>query len=257
MKRIALFLFAAILASMLFAKVIYIVTPDEKPETPSIEPAAPQVQPENPTLPDSAQDHPASYEPITPKPRKPLVDREKLRKVRYDKPSTPDRVMIATWNGKKSCNKAWLHRCINDVLRTMPHLYNNRALHALVFETAAAETDLGRYKTGCKDYEDLGMFQIKLATARETLGWLKEMHPDIHKCITTLLINGLSLKDNLETNISFGAAMCATYYWRRCPEAITSTVEARGKLWKSQYNTHLGKGSVEHYIRQVEYHASK
>ena len=183
--------------------------------------------------------------------------RQEVRKIRFDKPVAPEDVKIVLWTGSISMAHESLHKVINNVLRSMPHLKNTSVLHQLIFETAAAESDCGRYKVECKPTEDLGMFQLRLSTVLETLAWLKTVHPDVYSAIEKLRLNNISLQRNIEMNLSFGVALCATYYWRRDPQAYLGTVTARGQLWKSQYNSSLGKGSVGHYVRQAEAHTNR
>lgn len=178
--------------------------------------------------------------------------KEELRERRWDKPAEPEEVVIVFWDGKKPMDAKKLHKAINGTMRVLPHICNTSAMHRLIYETACAETDGGVYPVNCKPSADLGMFQIRLETARDTLKWLKTVHPDAHKTIQALYSRKLgSLQANLERNVSYGAAIAATYYWRRAPDAVIETVADRGKLWKWSYNTRFGRGSARYFEKMA------
>ena len=56
------------------------------------------------------------------------------------------------------------------------------------------------------------------------------------------------LKYSLITNIALQVAFCRLKY-RRDKDPIPTTKKARAAYWKKIYNTKLGKGTVEHYMK--------
>ena len=63
---------------------------------------------------------------------------------------------------------------------------------------------------------------------------------------------GLSLDENLATNLMYGAAICRLCYYRK-PDALPEAgdIEAQAAFWKQHYNTPLGKGTVSKYVYEV------
>lgn len=41
-------------------------------------------------------------------------------------------------------------------------------------------------------------------------------------------------------------------FWRGRPEKIPTTIRDRAKMWKAIYNSELGKGTVEHYLKMCK-----
>ena len=50
------------------------------------------------------------------------------------------------------------------------------------------------------------------------------------------------------SNIALAVAFCRIHY-RRQPGAIPKTMEGRAKYWKKFYNSELGRGTPEHYMK--------
>jgi hypothetical protein len=53
----------------------------------------------------------------------------------------------------------------------------------------------------------------------------------------------------LMSNIGIQVAMCRLHY-RRVPSALPKAedLEGQAKYWKEHYNSHLGKGTIEHFM---------
>ncbi len=64
---------------------------------------------------------------------------------------------------------------------------------------------------------------------------------------------GLSLDENLATNLMYGAAVCRLCYYRK-PDALPEAgdVEGQGYFWKEHYNTIFGKCTVSKYVYKVQ-----
>ena len=64
---------------------------------------------------------------------------------------------------------------------------------------------------------------------------------------------GLSLDENLATNLMYGAAVCRLCYYRKSdalPEA--GDIKGQAAFWKQHYNTPLGNGTVTKYVYKVQ-----
>ena len=64
---------------------------------------------------------------------------------------------------------------------------------------------------------------------------------------------GLSMSENLATNLMYGAAVCRLCYYRQ-PEALPEAggIEGQAAFWKQHYNTPLGAGTVSKYAFKVQ-----
>ena len=128
----------------------------------------------------------------------------------------------------------------------------------LITETAIAESQGGYFVSNATG--DYGMFQIRINTAKSLFEWLRNNHRDVYEAINKFRDTDMSLEDNLQYNVPFGIAVCASEYWRKAgPELYKyiKSMEDRAKLWKSVYNTKCGKGTVNAYLsRNTQYLAS-
>lgn len=140
-----------------------------------------------------------------------------------------------------------------NVLDSLPHVENRKELVDLIVETIITETNGGLYfdVTG---NGGLGVAQINLNTAKYILKSMKEKEPQVYKSIQLLKNNKMTLKENLIHNISYGIALCATYYWMSKGDDLykyAATLKQRSKLWKIVYNTKAGTGTPLLYRKKV------
>ena len=63
------------------------------------------------------------------------------------------------------------------------------------------------------------------------------------------------IEAQLVTNLSFAVAMCRIVYRRR-PTPLPAVGDGKGmaEIWKQDYNTDLGRGTVEEFMRNWESH---
>ncbi len=120
----------------------------------------------------------------------------------------------------------------------------------MILETACVESNCGEYIKQLKG-PACGIFQIEPETAKDMLQHFIRYKPKLFKNYTKLLNPNLTLEQNLQTNLMFQIFMCIVYYLR-FEQIIPNTVEGRAKYWKKYYNTALGKGTVEKYIKAVD-----
>lgn len=98
----------------------------------------------------------------------------------------------------------------------------------------------------------LGPFQIEPSTHddlwKHYFPFRQRLAADVQQ-LATLSRN----PDQLAWNLGYGAAICRIIYWRR-PEPLPAATDIRamGLYWKEHYNTHLGKGKIEDWIRRAE-----
>lgn len=161
------------------------------------------------------------------------------------------------WKGRKRLSVEEMQHLVKNVCIQLPHIKTNKNVISLIVETAIAESSGGYYideKTG-----DLGILQIRAATANDLLKWLNYQHKDIKKAILELKNDKWSIADNLRYNIPFSIAVSITEYWRKAGPSYSQhidTVEQRAIMWTSVYNTSKGKGTVNKYKKRVDHYSS-
>lgn len=119
----------------------------------------------------------------------------------------------------------------------------------LVIGTALVETGF-RYIKQIRG-PALGFYQCEPATYRDICRYI-ESRPGLHEKVMWMVVgNRLPDPEQLIWNLKFATAICRIHYWRK-PGAIPSTIEGQGQYWKTHYNTHLGAGTVEKYVRAAQ-----
>lgn len=120
----------------------------------------------------------------------------------------------------------------------------------MIAETACIESNCGEYIQQING-PACGIFQIEPRTAKDLIQNYIGNRPKLFDKYMRLVNGYISLEDNLCTNLMFSIFMCRCFYLR-IKEPIPHTVEERAKYWKKYYNTELGKGTVEKYIKAVD-----
>ena len=127
----------------------------------------------------------------------------------------------------------------------------SRSAEDLVLGTAIVESGL-TYIRQWGDGPALGLWQVEPSTQNALYTNFLNYRPCLLFKITELRSAGLSLEENLATNLMYGAAVCRLCYYRKSeplPEA--GDLEGQGEYWKTHYNTPLGKGTVTKYVYKV------
>lgn len=179
---------------------------------------------------------------------------EELRQVTFNSDKN-HRIKIWSHKGGYALNEEQLRSTIAAVLERLPNLPHTKEMEDLIFETLLVETHLGKadYNKAIKKYKNYGIAQIRKDTAEETLWWLGIVRRDVKKNLMTFYDNRMTLEDNLLTNIPFSIAMAAEIYWRADPRILehVESLYARAATWKSVYNSSLGLGSEDAYLKRV------
>lgn len=126
-------------------------------------------------------------------------------------------------------------------------LYSQEAENLLV-GTACAESLCGKYLHQ-QNGPALGLYQMEPATAKDIMDNFLKYKPDLCKKVKDLMIPSITLEENLIGNLYFATAMCRVHYLRD-KEPIPTTKEGMANMWKRVYNTPLGKGTVEGFLRK-------
>lgn len=125
------------------------------------------------------------------------------------------------------------------------NLYSDEA-HALILATGQVES---RYKY-LKQIKGpaLGFFQMEPATMRDILDNYVAYRSKYKNALLELGLDYNNLEFCLMTNIAIQVALCRLHY-RRVPSPLPKTLKEMAVYWKSYYNSHLGKGTVEKFIK--------
>ena len=120
---------------------------------------------------------------------------------------------------------------------------------SLIYNTGKAESG---YKT-LQQYGGgpaLGFFQMEPNTAIDIWDNYVMYRPKYRDKLYALGFDEGTLEFCLLSNVGLQAALCRLHY-RRVPSPLpkADNMEAQAKYWKEFYNTRLGKGTVEHFIK--------
>lgn len=119
----------------------------------------------------------------------------------------------------------------------------------LLVGIACAESNCGEFLAQHPNGPALGIYQCEKNSAMEVLSYLLKRRPGLYKQVMALAIDGLSLEDNLRGNLFFATAV-ARCFFLRFPESIPATKEGKAEYWKKYYNTPLGKGTKDGFLRK-------
>lgn len=149
-----------------------------------------------------------------------------------------------------SIDKEHLKELIVEVLNKAG-IYSDPML-LLLLGTAAHESHLGTYLRQLKG-PALGIFQMEPNTAGDIWdNYLKYKPHFVEKIISLTNIPGLDLLA-LKGNLIYQILMTAFHYIRRIKQIpYTQDINEIANLWKTHYNTNLGKGTVEEFISDYE-----
>lgn len=164
-------------------------------------------------------------------------------------------VPIREYKGGKALAEDDMRASIKAVINRMPNLRYTKELEELMFETVAAETNVGelKFSTNAKS-RNYGIAQLRLDNTKEMLAWIKDLRPDVYREIEALRNTNHDLCWNITYNVPFSLAMMSQLYWRRAPDLYVhiGTRTKRAELWKAAYNTYLGAGTVSYYIKRAK-----
>ena len=122
----------------------------------------------------------------------------------------------------------------------------------LVLGTAIVESGL-TYLKQHGDGPALGLWQVEPATHDDLYTNFLNYRPELGSKLIELRAAGLSLDENLATNLMYGAAVCRLCYYRK-PDALPEAgdIEGQAAFWKQHYNTIFGAGTVSKYVYKVQ-----
>lgn len=98
------------------------------------------------------------------------------------------------------------------------------------------------------------IYQVEPVTAKDLRSRFlqRRSQADLRKRILALEIPDLSIEEQLTVNLAYATAIARLRYWSR-PEPLPKANDLVGiaRYWKRHYNTHLGAGTVQGFLRKV------
>lgn len=123
----------------------------------------------------------------------------------------------------------------------------------LILGTIAQESH-GRYLKQLGRGPALGVIQMEPFTFNDIYDNYLAYQPEIMAKLEDLELPewlGVHGPKEIIGNLYYAVAMCRIFY-RRLPDALPADVEGMADLWKRRYNTYLGAGTREEFIRNYE-----
>jgi hypothetical protein len=145
-------------------------------------------------------------------------------------------------------NKLQLKKLVRETL-TEIGFYSLEA-EDLVLGTIAQESAGGEYIEQING-PALGICQMEPATHDDIWKHWLVYKTSLQARIVSFTTSKKPKADELRWNLKYAIAMCRVFYLRK-PGAIPLTLKSQAEYWKKHYNTYLGAGSVEEYIRNYK-----
>lgn len=150
-----------------------------------------------------------------------------------------------------SIHKKQLREIVSQTL-TEIGLYSEDALN-LIMGTAAQESAFGTYIKQLGSGPALGIFQMEPNTFNDIienyLAYKPALLGKIIKASNIKQLNADALRYNLKL------AICLTrVHYLRVPHPLPSNLNGYADYWKKHYNTYLGAGTTEEYIKNYKKH---
>jgi hypothetical protein len=95
----------------------------------------------------------------------------------------------------------------------------------------------------------IGFWQIEPATLIDIMDNYVKYRPKFEKRLKSLGFSQSDMETRVMSNIALQAVFCRLKY-KRDKYALpkSSDLEAQARYWKRVYNTHLGKGTITHFM---------
>ena len=98
------------------------------------------------------------------------------------------------------------------------------------------------------------IYQVEPVTAKDLRNRFlrRRSQAELRKRVLALEIPDLSIEEQLTVNLAYATAIARLRYWSR-PESLPAADDLVGiaRYWKQHYNTHLGAGPVQGFLRKV------
>lgn len=131
---------------------------------------------------------------------------------------------------------------------------HSHAAENLVLGTALQESNL-HYLRQLNEGPARGIYQMEPATHDDIWQSFLAFRPELSERVSAFLAPAQSRMDQLVWNLAYATAMCRVHYLRvRYPLPGPDDVHGLAEYWKQHYNTPLGRGTPEEFVRKFEDH---
>ena len=129
---------------------------------------------------------------------------------------------------------------------------NSEDVSVLVFRTGMAESGY-KHLSQMGSGPAVGFFQVEPATIDDTWNNYAVYRKPIMAVLKDMGFDPDDSRMRVMSSIALQAAFCRLKYRRdRLPIPPADYIYAQAAYWKRVYNTELGKGSVEHFVKANE-----
>ncbi len=126
-------------------------------------------------------------------------------------------------------------------------LYSEDAVD-LVYKTGNAETGY-RHLKQMGGGPAIGFWQVEPATLIDIIDNYVKYRPGLAEGLKSLGFNKSDMETRVMSNIALQAVFCRLKYKRdKYPLPKANDLKGQAEYWKRVYNTHLGKGTVKHFM---------
>jgi len=95
----------------------------------------------------------------------------------------------------------------------------------------------------------IGFFQVEPATLKDTMDNYVKYRPKLQERFKKLGFDESDMEYRVMSNIALQAVFCRLKYKRdKYALPLIGDLEGQAKYWKRVYNSHLGKGTIEHFM---------
>ena len=118
----------------------------------------------------------------------------------------------------------------------------------LVYKTGNAETGY-RHLKQMGGGPAIGFWQVEPATLIDIMNNYVKYRPELEKRLKSLGFSESDMETRVMSNIALQAVFCRLKY-KRDKYALPKFNDLKGQAeyWKRVYNTHLGKGTIKHFM---------
>lgn len=124
----------------------------------------------------------------------------------------------------------------------------SEAAEKLLLGTACQESQCGRWLRQIGEGPAVGIYQMEPATHDDIWNNFLDHRQAIARKVKLTVCGLAPSAEQMAGNLIYATAMCRVHYLR-VPDAIPPTLAEQAVYWKRFYNTELGKGRVEDYIK--------
>lgn len=163
----------------------------------------------------------------------------------------PQQIVFYYNKGGETLEQERLKENIRAVLSLLDFVPQSENIVLMVYETALAESFGGLHTKQIKG-SAYGAYQIEMATYNCLVSWLERRK--IKDQVFAFYDKNSTLEKNLKNNVPFTTALCIAHYYRYYGDDLATkanNIFNRARMWKERYNTRLGKGTVQGYLKKV------